>query len=73
MWKNLKKNIRMREIEGRPKYITLYDESIKKHMENYFITLKTRVKTEAEAKESMWEDPKQIVEFREHLKYILNE
>ena len=46
--------------------------SLKKHLENYFITLKTRVKHEAEAKESMWEDPKEIVEFRTHLQYILN-
>ena len=72
MWINLKKNIRKRELENRPKYIQQYDESVGKHLENYFITLKSRVRSEAEAKESMWEDPKGIVEFRKHLKYILN-
>lgn len=60
MWIRLRENVRKWEIAGRPNYYLKYDEAAQQHLEGYLITLDTRVRTEAEVRESLWDDAKGI-------------
>ena len=71
MWIELKRYLKEKEIAGRPKYILKYGEAKKMHMNPFLLKFKMRAKDEAEVKESVWKDPKALIDLRKHLRYIL--
>lgn len=71
MWVALWKHQREREIKGRPNYFLKWDDGVDKHIEKYWIDFRLRAKNECNVIESVWKNPKEIVEFRNHLRYIL--
>jgi len=71
MWIDLKKHVKQREVEGRPNYYHKWDEAVQKHLDGFRVEFRVRAVHEQQSIESVWKDPKGIVDFREHLLYIL--
>lgn len=71
MWIHLKKYIKEKEIAGRPNYFLKYDEAKDMHMNPFILKFKVRTRDEEDVRESVWKDPKALIDLRKHLRYIL--
>ena len=73
MWIRLRQHMKEKEIAARPDYIQKYDEAAQQHMSSYWSDLHSGTVREAEARESLWREPKGIAEFRECISYLFKQ
>jgi len=53
MWIDLKKHIKMWEVEKRPNFFLGWDKAEKEHLDKYWITFRQRTELEVDAIESV--------------------
>lgn len=71
MWIHLKQYIKQKEEAGRPDFFLKYDIAKEQHLNPFLLKFKLRMKDEQEVMESVWKEPKTLIDLRKHLRYIL--